>query len=333
MIPLSVLDLSPVVEGGDVSQSLANTLDLARHAERLGYKRYWLAEHHNMPGIASAATSVVIGHVAAGTSSIRVGAGGIMLPNHAPLVIAEQFGTLAALHPGRIDLGLGRAPGTDPLTARALRRNLAGDVDSFPQDVVELMGYFAPSEPGQRVRAVPGEGLDVPIWILGSSLYGAQLAAMLGLPYAFASHFAPAELERAIAIYRERFQPSAQLERPYVMAGLNVIAADADAEARRLFTSAQQAFINLRSGRPGKLPPPVDDIEPLLEGPARLMLQQVLSAAVVGSPATVRQGLSDFVARTGVDEVIVTAQIYDHAARLRSYEILAHAREELASAA
>ncbi len=333
MIPLSVLDLSPVVEGGDVSQSLANTLDLARHAERLGYKRYWLAEHHNMPGIASAATSVVIGHVAAGTSSIRVGAGGIMLPNHAPLVIAEQFGTLAALHPGRIDLGLGRAPGTDPLTARALRRNLAGDVDSFPQDVVELMGYFAPSEPGQRVRAVPGEGLDVPIWILGSSLYGAQLAAMLGLPYAFASHFAPAELERAIAIYRERFQPSAQLERPYVMAGLNVIAADADAEARRLFTSAQQAFINLRSGRPGKLPPPVDDIEPLLEGPARLMLQQVLSAAVVGSPATVRQGLSDFVARTGVDEIIVTAQIYDHAARLRSYEILAHVREEMASAA
>lgn len=333
MIPLSVLDLSPVVEGGDVSQSLANTLDLARHAESLGYRRYWLAEHHNMPGIASAATSVVIGHVAAGTSTIRVGAGGIMLPNHAPLVIAEQFGTLAALHPGRIDLGLGRAPGTDPLTARALRRNLAGDVDSFPQDVVELMGYFAPAEAGQRVRAVPGEGLDVPLWILGSSLYGAQLAAMLGLPYAFASHFAPAELKRAIAIYRERFQPSAQLERPYVMAGLNVIAADADAEARRLFTSAQQAFINLRSGRPGKLPPPVDDIEPMLEGPARLMLQQVLSAAVVGSPATVRQGLSDFVARTGVDEIIVTAQIYDHAARLRSYEILAHVREELASAA
>ena len=333
MIPLSVLDLSPVVEGGDVSQSLASTLDLARHAERLGYRRYWLAEHHNMPGIASAATSVVIGHVAAGTSTIRVGAGGIMLPNHAPLVIAEQFGTLAALHPGRIDLGLGRAPGTDPLTARALRRNLAGDVDSFPQDVVELMGYFAPAEPGQRVRAVPGEGLDVPVWILGSSLYGAQLAAMLGLPYAFASHFAPAELERAIAIYRERFQPSAQLDKPYVMAGLNVIAADTDAEARRLFTSAQQAFINLRTGHPGKLPPPVDDIEPLLEGPARLMLQQVLSEAVVGSPATVRQGLSGFVTRTGIDEVIVTAQIHDHAARLRSYELLAQVREELAQAA
>lgn len=330
MIPLSVLDLSPVVEGGDVAQSLANTLDLARHAERLGYRRYWLAEHHNMPGIASAATSVVIGHVAAGTSTIRVGAGGIMLPNHSPLVIAEQFGTLAALHPGRIDLGLGRAPGTDPLTARALRRNLAGDVDDFPQDVVELMGYFAPAEPGQRVRAVPGEGLDVPVWILGSSLYGAQLAAMLGLPYAFASHFAPAELERAIAIYRERFQASAQLDRPYVMAGLNVVAAETDAEARRLFTSAQQAFVNLRSGRPGKLPPPVDDIEPLLAGPARQMLSQVLSAAVVGSAASVRQGLAEFVARTGVDEIIVTAQIYDHQARRRSYELLAQVRGELA---
>lgn len=330
MIPLSVLDLSPVVEGGDVAQSLANTLDLARHAERLGYRRYWLAEHHNMPGIASAATSVVIGHVAAGTSTIRVGAGGIMLPNHSPLVIAEQFGTLAALHPGRIDLGLGRAPGTDPLTARALRRNLAGDVDDFPQDVVELMGYFAPAEPGQRVRAVPGEGLDVPVWILGSSLYGAQLAAMLGLPYAFASHFAPAELERAIAIYRERFQASTQLDRPYVMAGLNVVAAETDAEARRLFTSAQQAFVNLRSGRPGKLPPPVDDIEPLLAGPARQMLSQVLSAAVVGSAASVRQGLAEFVACTGVDEIIVTAQIYDHQARRRSYELLAQVRGELA---
>jgi luciferase family oxidoreductase group 1 len=273
---------------------------------------------------------VVIGHVAAGTSTIRVGAGGIMLPNHSPLVIAEQFGTLAALHPGRIDLGLGRAPGTDPLTARALRRNLAGDVDDFPQDVVELMGYFAPAEPGQRVRAVPGEGLDVPVWILGSSLYGAQLAAMLGLPYAFASHFAPAELERAIAIYRERFQASAQLDRPYVMAGLNVVAAETDAEARRLFTSAQQAFVNLRSGRPGKLPPPVDDIEPLLAGPARQMLSQVLSAAVVGSAASVRQGLAEFVARTGVDEIIVTAQIYDHQARRRSYELLAQVRGELA---
>jgi len=333
MIPFSVLDLSPVVEGGDVSQSLANTLDLARHAERLGYTRYWLAEHHNMPGIASAATAVVIGHVAAGTRTIRVGAGGIMLPNHAPLVIAEQFGTLAALHPGRIDLGLGRAPGTDMLTARALRRTLAGDVDNFPQDVVELMNYFAPAEPGQRVHAYPGEGQDVPVWILGSSLYGAQLAAMLGLPYAFASHFAPAELDRAIAIYRERFQPSAQLSRPYVMAGLNVTAAETDDEARYLFTSTQQAFANIRTGRPGKLPPPVRDVEPLLEGPVKLMLAQFLSAAVVGSPATVRQGIADFIARTGVDEIIVTSQVYEHAARVRSYELLADVREDLARAA
>ena len=333
MIPLSVLDLSPVVEGGDVAQSLANPLDLARHAERLGYLRYWLAEHHNMPGIASAATAVVIAHVAGGTSTIRVGAGGIMLPNHAPLVIAEQFGTLAALHPGRIDLGLGRAPGTDMLTARALRRNLAGDVDNFPNDVVELINYFAPAQEGQRVRAVPGEGLDVPVWILGSSLYGAQLAAMLGLPYAFASHFAPAELERAIAIYRERFQPSEQLQGPCVMAGLNVVAAETDAEAKYLFTSAQQAFINLRSGRPGKLPPPVDDIELFLEGPSRLILSQVLSEAIVGGPETVRERLSAFVARTGVDEVIVTTQVYEHAKRVRSYEILAEVRDALSRAA
>jgi luciferase family oxidoreductase group 1 len=333
MIPLSVLDLSPVVEGSDASASLANTLDLARHAERLGYRRYWLAEHHNMPGIASAATSVVIAHVAAGTKTIRVGAGGIMLPNHAPLVIAEQFGTLAALHPGRIDLGLGRAPGTDMLTARALRRNLAGDVDNFPNDVVELMNYFAPAQEGQRVRAVPGEGLDVPVWILGSSLYGAQLAAMLGLPYAFASHFAPAELDHAIAIYRQRFQPSQQLAEPYVMAGLNVVATPTDEEARYLFTSSQQSFVNLRSGRPGKLPPPVDDIEPFLQGPLKAMLSQVLSAAIVGSPATVRDGLTAFVGRTDVDEVIVTTQVYEHAARVRSYELLAGVRDELADAA
>jgi luciferase family oxidoreductase group 1 len=333
MIPLSVLDLSPVVEGSDASASLANTLDLARHAERLGYRRYWLAEHHNMPGIASAATSVVIAHVAAGTKAIRVGAGGIMLPNHAPLVIAEQFGTLAALHPGRIDLGLGRAPGTDMLTARALRRNLAGDVDNFPNDVVELMNYFAPAQEGQRVRAVPGEGLDVPVWILGSSLYGAQLAAMLGLPYAFASHFAPAELDHAIAIYRQRFQPSQQLAEPYVMAGLNVVATPTDEEARYLFTSSQQSFVNLRSGRPGKLPPPVDDIEPFLQGPLKAMLSQVLSAAIVGSPATVRDGLTAFVGRTDVDEVIVTTQVYEHAARVRSYELLAGVRDELADAA
>ncbi|HCH72598.1 MAG TPA: alkane 1-monooxygenase, partial [Ochrobactrum sp.] len=258
MIPLSVPDLSPVPEGSDAAQSLHNTLELAQHAERLGFHRYWLAEHHNMPGIASAATSVVIGYVANGTSTIRVGAGGVMLPNHAPLVIAEQFGTLASLFPGRIDLGLGRAPGTDQITAHALRRNLDSDANAFPQDVVELLNYFKPAEPGQRVRAVPGEGLNVPVWILGSSLFGAQLAAMLGLPYAFASHFAPAEMERAIALYRERFEPSEYMQKPYVMLGLNVIAADTDEEAKYLFTSQLQAFVNLRSGRPGKLPAPVE---------------------------------------------------------------------------
>jgi luciferase family oxidoreductase group 1 len=332
MIPLSVLDLSPVPEGSDVSQSLQNTLDLARHAERLGYRRYWLAEHHNMPGIASAATAVVIGHVAAGTSTIRVGAGGIMLPNHAPLMVAEAFGTLAALHPGRIDLGLGRAPGTDQITAHALRRNLAGGVDTFPNDVVELISYFKHEEPGQRVRAVPGAGLDVPVWMLGSSLYGAQLAAMLGLPYAFASHFAPAELENAVAIYRERFQPSEQLDRPYVMLGLNVIAADTDAEARLLFSSIQQAFVNLRTGRPGKLPAPLADFEAGIGPQARAMLDHALSCAIVGSRQTVREGLTAFVARTGADELMVTAQVHDHAARVRSYEILAEVHRELGAA-
>jgi luciferase family oxidoreductase group 1 len=333
MIPLSVLDLSPITEGGTASQSLANTLDLARHAERLGYRRYWLAEHHNMPGIASAATSVVIAHVAAGTSTIRVGAGGIMLPNHAPLVIAEQFGTLAALHPGRIDLGLGRAPGTDMATARALRRNLDAGVDSFPQDVVELMGYFQPAEPGQRIRAVPGEGQDVPVWILGSSTYGAQLAAMLGLPYAFASHFAPAELEHAIDIYRSRFQPSAQLDKPYVMLGLNVIAAATDAEADLLFSSLQQAFVNLRTGRPGPLPPPVSGYRSHVDPMASAMLDHALSCAIVGSPETVRDGLDAFVRRTGADELMVTAQVFDHAARVRSFEILADVHRELSRAA
>jgi luciferase family oxidoreductase group 1 len=332
MIPLSVLDLSPITEGGTASQSLANTLDLARHAERLGYRRYWLAEHHNMPGIASAATSVVIAHVAAGTSTIRVGAGGIMLPNHAPLVIAEQFGTLAALHPGRIDLGLGRAPGTDMATARALRRNLDAGVDSFPQDVVELMGYFQPAEPGQRIRAVPGEGQDVPVWILGSSTYGAQLAAMLGLPYAFASHFAPAEMERAIDIYRSRFQPSAQLEKPYVMLGLNVIAAATDTEAELLFSSLQQAFVNLRTGRPGPLPPPVAGYRSQIDPMASVMLDQALSCAIVGTPEMVRDGLETFVRRTGADELMVTAQIFDHAARVRSFEILADVHGELSKA-
>jgi luciferase family oxidoreductase group 1 len=329
MTTLSVLDLSPVPEGSDVSQSLQNTLDLARHAERLGYNRYWLAEHHNMPGIASAATAVVIAHVAAGTSTIRVGAGGIMLPNHAPLMVAEAFGTLAALHPGRIDLGLGRAPGTDQITAHALRRNMGGGVDTFPNDVVELISYFDEVKPGQRVQAVPGAGLHVPVWILGSSLYGAQLAAMLGLPYAFASHFAPAEMERAVELYRARFEPSEQLDRPYVMLGLNVIAADTDEEARLHFTSIQQAFVNLRSGRPGKLPPPVPGYGDTLDPHAQAMLDHALACAIVGSKETVRSGLASFAARTGADELMVTAQIHDHTARLRSYKILAEANSEL----
>ena len=337
MIPLSVLDLSPVVEGSDVRHALANTVDLARHAERLGFHRYWLAEHHNMPGIASAATAVVIGQVAQATSTIRVGAGGIMLPNHAPLVIAEQFGTLEALFPGRVDLGVGRAPGTDQLTARALRRTLAGDIDRFPQDVVELMRYFEPAEPGQVIRAVPGEGTRVPVWVLGSSLFGAQLAAVLGLPYAFASHFAPEQMEQAIALYRREFQPSEHLARPYVMLGLNLVAAETDAEAQRLFTSIQQAFLRLRSGRPGKLPPPVDDIEAVYAaagaGSALLHSQGALAAAVTGSPQSVRPGLEAFIARHQPDEVIVTSQIHDHASRVRSYEILAEVREEMAKAA
>ncbi len=333
MAVLSVLDLSPVTEGGSAGQSLANSLDLARHAERLGYRRYWLAEHHNMPGIASAATAVVIAHIAGGTKTIRVGAGGIMLPNHAPLVIAEQFGTLAALHPGRIDLGLGRAPGTDMLTARALRRNMGDGVDTFPQDVVELMHYFEPAKEGQRVRAVPGEGQEVPVWILGSSLYGAQLAAMLGLPYAFASHFAPAELERAVDVYRSRFQPSQHLDRPYVMLGLNVVAAPTDTQATLLFSSLQQAFVNLRTGHPGPLPPPVEGYAEGLDPMARSILGQALSCAIVGSPETVRQGLDAFLARTGADELMVTAQVFDHAARVRSFEILAEVNRALTQAA
>jgi luciferase family oxidoreductase group 1 len=333
MTPLSVLDLSPIVEGSDAAQSLRNSLDLARHAERWGYRRYWLAEHHNSPGIASAATAVVIGHVAAGTSSIRVGAGGIMLPNHAPLVIAEQFGTLASLFPGRIDLGLGRAPGTDQVTARALRRNLAADIDGFPQDVIELMSYFLPLQPGQHVRAIPGAGLDVPVWILGSSLYGAQLAAALGLPYAFASHFAPAEMEQAVALYRARFQPSQRLAAPHVMLGLNVCAAETDAEARRLFSSHQQAVIARRTGRRGPLPPPVEDFERGLDPRAQMILQQAVSCAVVGSPETVKRGLAAFIAQTRTDEIMVTGNIFDHAARLRSFEIAAEVHQALGKAA
>lgn len=323
MIPLSVLDLAPVNQGDTPREALANTIDLARNAERLGFQRYWLAEHHNMRGIASAATAVVIGHVAAGTKTIRVGAGGIMLPNHAPLVIAEQFGTLESLFPGRIDLGLGRAPGTDQLTAHALRRTLASDPNTFPNDVVELMGYFAPAQPGQRVQAVPGAGLDVPIWILGSSLFGAQLAAMLGLPYAFASHFAPAQMMDAIAIYRERFQPSEQLAKPHVMLGVNVFAADTDAQARLLMSSRQQAFVALRRGEPGPLPPPVEGYEERISPSEKMMLDQLSPGTVVGSPDSVREGLAAFIARTGADELMVTAQIFDHAARVRSYEITA----------
>jgi luciferase family oxidoreductase group 1 len=322
MVSLSLLDLSPIVQGGDAAVALRNTVDLAHHAEEWGYRRFWLAEHHNMPGIASAATSVVIGHVAGATKSIRVGAGGIMLPNHSPLVIAEQFGTLATLYPGRIDLGVGRAPGTDQLTMRALRRNLAGGHDEFPQDVLELIAYFGPPSAEQAVRAIPGQGSEVPVWILGSSLYGAQLAAALGLPYAFASHFAPADLEPAIAIYRERFRPSRHLSEPYVMLGINVCAAETDSEAKRLFTSVQQAIINLRSGRPGQLPPPIDDITSILDARSKSILDSVLACAVVGSPATVRDGLNAFIRRHRPDELIVTAQIFDHAARLRSFEIL-----------
>ena len=330
MIPFSVLDLAPIVEGGTAADAFRNTYDLARHAERWGYLRYWLAEHHNMPAVASAATAVVIGHVAAGTSTIRVGAGGVMLPNHSPLVIAEQFGTLESLFPGRIDLGVGRAPGSDQITAQALRRTLT-DVDAFPRDVVELMAYFREPAPRQLVKAIPGAGLKVPIYVLGSSLFGAQLAAELGLPYAFASHFAPAQMTAAIDIYRSRFRPSDQLAEPYVMLGVNVVAADTDAEARRLFTTHQQVFLSLRRGTLGPLPPPVDDNEfnARLTPMERFELEQTLSTAIVGSAATVRRGLADFVARTAADELIVVAQIFDHAARLRSYEIAAEARSTI----
>jgi luciferase family oxidoreductase group 1 len=329
MTTLSVLDLSPIVEGGDAGRSLRHSLELARHAERLGYHRFWMAEHHNMPGIASAATAVALAFVGAGTSTIRIGAGGIMLPNHAPLMVAEQFGTLAALFPDRVDLGLGRAPGTDQLTAQALRRHLTGGADTFPRDVVELLHYFEPAKPGQAVRAVPGEGQAVQVWILGSSTFGAQLAAMLGLPFAFASHFAPGDLDRALSIYRAQFQPSERCPRPQVMLGVNVVAAETDQEARRLLTSLQQAFIALRTGNPGKLPPPVDDLESRLDPAVRGLLGQILSTAVVGSPKSVRDGLAAFAERTGADELMITSSIYDHAARLRSFEIAAESRAVL----
>ena len=328
VIPLSVLDLAPIPEGSTAAQALRHSLDLAQHAERWGYRRFWLAEHHSMPGIASAATSVVIGYVAGGTSTIRVGAGGIMLPNHSPLVIAEQFGTLASLYPGRIDLGLGRAPGSDQMTVRALRRGPAAAV-TFPHDVGELIRYFHPVHPDQAVRAVPGAGLDVPIWILGSSLFGAELAAAMGLPFAFASHFAPALMTQAVELYRQRFNPSEQLKRSYVMLGVNVFAADSDAEAERLFSSLQQAFVRLRLGRPGQLPPPIPGYGDRLTPVERSIVDETLVCSIVGSPETVRQGLDAFVAGTGADELMVTSQIFDHAARLRSFEITAQARDAL----
>jgi luciferase family oxidoreductase group 1 len=322
---LSVLDLSPVIEGGDAALAFRNTVDLAQHAERWGYHRFWLAEHHNLPGIASAATAVVIGHVAGKTKSIRIGAGGIMLPNHAPLVIAEQFGTLESLHPGRIDLGLGRAPGSDQLTARALRRYLGSSGDTFPQDVLELQSYFLPAKPGQAVQAVPGAGLNVPLYLLGSSDFSARLAAEFGLPFAFASHFAPEYLELALALYRREFQPSAALERPYVIIGAGVFAAESDPEARRLFSSAQLMFLNLIRGRPRKLPPPVDRIEDYCSPAELAAIAQRTRCAAVGSPETVRRRLEELFEETRADEIIATAQIYDHAARLRSFEIAADA--------
>jgi luciferase family oxidoreductase group 1 len=330
MIPFSVLDLAPITEGSDAAQSFRNSLDLAQHAERWGYRRFWLAEHHGMPGIASAATAVLIAYVAGGTSSIRVGAGGIMLPNHSPLVIAEQFGTLESLYPGRIDLGLGRAPGSDQATARALRRNLMSDPDEFPRDVVELMDLLS-DEPRQRIRAVPGTGAKVPVWILGSSLFGAQLAAMLGLPYAFASHFAPQQMMEAIAVYRQTFKPSPHLERPYVMLGFNVFAADSEEQARVLATSAQQAIVNLRSGRPGRLPPPRPGYREQAGPAERAIMDSVQACSTIGSADTVRAALQAFVERTGADELMIACQMFDHGARLRSYEIAAQVRGSLAT--
>ena len=320
MIPFSILDLAPIVEGGNPGQSFRNARDLAQHAERWGYHRFWMAEHHSMPGVASAATSVALGYVADGTKSIRIGAGGIMLPNHAPLVIAEQFGTLESLFPGRIDLGLGRAPGTDQAAAYALRRSLNSDVNQFPRDVVELMNYFK-GTPGERVRAIPGEGLDIPIWILGSSLFGAQLAAILGLPFAFASHFAPEQMMEAIHVYRSSFKPSEQLDQPYVMLGFNAFVGESDEEGRYLATSMLQAFVNLRSGRPTPLQPPVRNYYEDLEPQWRAQLGHVIAAA--GSPSTVKTAIEEFVERTGADELMIASQIFDHQKRLRSYELLA----------
>lgn len=328
-VPLSVLDLAPVPQGADAAQAFKSSLDLAQHAEKWGYQRYWMAEHHNMTGIASAATSVLLGYIAGGTKTIRVGSGGVMLPNHSPLVIAEQFGTLATLYPNRVDLGLGRAPGTDQRTMIALRRHLSGEVDNFPKDVQELQLYFGEVQPQQAVQAVPGQGLHVPIWLLGSSLYSAQLAAALGLPFAFASHFAPDMLYQALAIYRSKFQPSAQFEKPYAMVCINAIGADTDEEARRMFTSNQQQFINLRRGMPGKLPAPVDNIESLWSASERFGVDNALRMSVVGNKDTLRQGLQSILRETQADELMINGQIFDHQARLHSFEIVAGLQGDL----
>lgn len=332
MMPISILDLAPVCEGSDTSAAFANMLGLAQHAERWGYHRYWLAEHHNMPGIASAATAVLIGHVAGGTRRIRVGAGGIMLPNHAPLQVAEQFGTLASLYPGRIDLGLGRAPGTDQATARALRRYF-DSADQFPHDVAELLRYFEPAVDGQLVRAVPGAGIEVPVWLLGSSLFSARLAAAMGLPFAFASHFAPDAMDEALAVYRREFRASTRLQAPYAVLALNVVAAASTAEARRLFTTQQQSFVNLRRGRPGLIPPPINDIEAFWAPHEKLGVERALACTVLGDVDAVAHGLSDFVARHRPDELLLTANIHDHAARLRSFQLASEAWTQVAAAA
>ena len=322
MTTLSILDLVRITEDTDARGALDNSRDLARHAEAWGYRRFWVAEHHNMPGIASAATSIVVAHIAAGTQSIRVGAGGIMLPNHSPLVIAEQFGTLARLFPGRIDLGLGRAPGTDQITLRALRRSPAA-AEHFPEDVLELQAFLAPAGPDQRIQAVPAAGTEVPLWILGSSQFGAALAAELGLPYAFASHFAPDQLLPALWLYRSRFKPSEQLDKPYAVVGVNIIAADSDAEARRLATTQQMSFANLLRGARGLGRPPIDDIESYWTPVEKLRAMQMLERSIVGSPQTVRAGIEALVAETGADELMVVSDVYDHAARLHSFELIA----------
>jgi luciferase family oxidoreductase group 1 len=326
MVPVSILDLVPITTATTAGEALRNSLDLARNAERLGYRRFWVAEHHNMTGIASAATAVVIGYLAGGTKTIRVGAGGIMLPNHAPIVVAEQFGTLEVLHEGRIDLGVGRAPGTDQLTTRALRRDHAR-AEAFPQEVQELLHYLAPVRPGQAVQAVPGGGTNVPVWILGSSTFGAQVAAALGLPYAFASHFAPEALSAALTAYRDNFQPSPYLDRPYAMVGANVVVADTDDEARRLFTTLQQSFTNLHRGTPGPSQPPIDDIEQYWSAVEKARASHMLTYSFVGAPDTVRAGLDRFVADTGADELMVATALFDHTARVRSYELLAEITE------